>query len=426
MPKPEHRQWLLGPKYWSCIGVLFLLPAFAYAQEYARRAAGIAVQDDYSEHSGDTSSTRLNGLFVWGNQLVDGQGNAVHLHGVNRSGTEYACVQGWGIFDGPNDAASIEAIASWNVNIVRVLLNEDCWLDINGIDSAYAGENYRNAILAYVKLLHDHGMYAEISLIWAAPGTYQATEQPDAPDEDHSPAMWASMAATFRDDPNVILAPWGETTVGWWCFMRSGCDNQATYGPDNAYYQTAPMQQAVYLMRAAGYHGVISIPCIEYANMCGTLPDGSEYDGSTWLKSRPRDPDHQMIAEAHVYGLNDCDADPCFNSSMKPITEVVPMIFGETGETYLDEDGFGCGAYYISKFMTWADANGVGYEAWTWDTWGGCGVLISDYEGTPCCAWADWVKNHYLSFLNFDAFPVENAAQEATLPQAENRAKANW
>ena len=31
-------------------------------------------------------------------------GSQVLFQGVNRSGTEYACVQGWGIFDGPNNA----------------------------------------------------------------------------------------------------------------------------------------------------------------------------------------------------------------------------------------------------------------------------------------------------------------------------------
>jgi hypothetical protein len=45
----------------------------------------------------------LNGIRVSGNQLVDGNDKAVHLQGINRSGTEYACVQGWGIFDGPSD-----------------------------------------------------------------------------------------------------------------------------------------------------------------------------------------------------------------------------------------------------------------------------------------------------------------------------------
>jgi endoglucanase len=334
-----------------------------------------------------------NGLRVSGNELVDDNDNVVHLQGVNRSGTEYACVQGWGIFDGPNDAASVDAISRWRVNIVRVLLNEDCWLDINGMNPAYAGRKYRDAIVDYVNLLHRHGMYAEISLIWGAPGSYQATYQPAAPDEDHSPAMWSSMAATFKHDPNVILAPWGETTVGWKCFMRKGCDNEATYGPSNQFYLTAAMQQAVNLMRKAGYHGVISIPCIDYANACGKI-DGSDYGGSTWLRSRPRDPDGQLVAEAHVYGKNLCDTVTCFDSSMKPITKVVPMIFGETGETY---DASDCGSSYISTFLDWADAHGVGYEAWTWDTWGGCGVLIKSYRGTPSCAWARWVKRHYIS-----------------------------
>jgi hypothetical protein len=336
----------------------------------------------------------LTGLHVAGNRLVDGSGRVVQLRGVNRSGTEYACIQGWGIFDGPSDAASVAAIAGWHANVVRIPLNEDCWLDINGVDPAYAGARYRDAILSYVALLHRYGMYAELSLIWAAPGSYQATYQPDAPDEDHSPAMWSSMAATFKSDPDVILAPWGETTVGWTCFMKTGCDNQATYGPNNAYYQTASMQQAVDVMRAAGYRGVISVPCIEYANMCGTLPDGSDYDGSTWLKSRPSDPDHQLVAEAHVYGKNSCDTVACLDSSMAPIAAAVPLVFGETGETY---DASDCGSGYISTFLPWADAHGAGYEAWTWDTWGGCGVLVSNYAGAPANAWATWVKAHYLA-----------------------------
>ena len=337
-------------------------------------------------------ATALDGIKVSGNQLVDGYGNVVHLQGVNRSGTEYACIQGWGIFDGPNSAASVAAMASWHSNVVRVLLNEDCWLNINGVKSQYGGNTYRNAVVSYVNLLHKYGMYAELSLIWAAPGTYQATYQSGAPDEDHSPAMWTSMAQTFKNDPNVILAPWGETIVDWKCFLN-GCDNEATFGPQNKPYKTAGMQQAVDVMRAAGYNGVISIPCVDYANVCGVIPGGYDY-GSTWLQSHPKDPKNQLVAEAHVYGKNTCDTVACFNSSMLPITKQYPLIFGETGETY---DGSACPPSYIETFMKWADANGVGYEAWTWDTWGGCGVLISDYHGTPANAWAQWVQTHYLS-----------------------------
>ena len=117
----------------------------------------------------------LSGLRVAGNTLVDGAGHAVHLQGVNRSGTEYACVQGWGLFDGPNDAASVKAMTTWHVNIVRVLLNEDCWLGINGIKPQYAAANYRQAIADYVQLLHSYGMYVELSLYWAAPGSHRSS-----------------------------------------------------------------------------------------------------------------------------------------------------------------------------------------------------------------------------------------------------------
>jgi len=85
------------------------------------------------------------GIRVLGNRLVDGNGAPIQLRGVNRSGTEYACVQGLGIFDGPSNAASVKAIASWRVNIVRVPLNEDCWLGINGVDPQYGGAAYRKA-----------------------------------------------------------------------------------------------------------------------------------------------------------------------------------------------------------------------------------------------------------------------------------------
>ena len=49
-------------------------------------------------------------------------------------------------FDGPADQTGIDAMKAWNINAVRVPLNEDCWLGINGVPSAYAGTTYQNAI----------------------------------------------------------------------------------------------------------------------------------------------------------------------------------------------------------------------------------------------------------------------------------------
>ncbi|MBV9094647.1 MAG: cellulase family glycosylhydrolase [Streptosporangiaceae bacterium] len=325
------------------------------------------------------SASAALGLHVSGNRLLDRHGRRLVLRGVNRSGTEYACIQGWGIFDGPSDAASVRAIAAWHINFVRVLLNEDCWLAINGVKPQYGGHAYRSAIERYVRLLHRHGVYVELSLIWAAPGTYPATYQSGSPDEDHSPAMWRSLARTFRHDPDVVLAPWGETVVDAHCFLHGGvCE--ATYGQNNTPYRTAGMQQAVNVMRRAGYRGPISIPGIDYAN-----------DLRPWLSHEPRDPRHQLIAEAHVYGKNTCGSVSCLDATMAPVARRVPLIFGETGETY---DASSCGSANTSAFMGWADAHHVGYAAWTWDTWSSCEALIKSYDGTPANGYGAFVKSH--------------------------------
>jgi hypothetical protein len=128
---------------------------------------------------------------------------------------------------------------------------------------------------------------------------------------------------------------------------------------------------------------VIAIPGINYAN-----------DLSKWLSHEPVDPKRQLIAEAHVYGKNTCATTSCFDETLAPVAKRVPLILGETGQTY---DASDCGSSNISTFLSWADAHGVGYEAWAWDTWGNCSALISDFgSARPFSAYASFVKSRYM------------------------------
>src|SRR5258708_29440701 len=67
-------------------------------------------------------STAAPQLQVYGRGLFSAQGRRVVLHGVNRAGGEYACVEGGGIWDGPMN--SVTAMKSWQVDAVRVPPNE--------------------------------------------------------------------------------------------------------------------------------------------------------------------------------------------------------------------------------------------------------------------------------------------------------------
>ena len=319
----------------------------------------------------------FTGLHVSGNKLLNGSNQAVHLHGVNRSGTEYACIQGWGLFDGPSNDASIAAIASWHSNIVHIGLNEDCILGINGVDPAYAGANYMNEIVAFVNRLHAHNLYAEVSLMWAAPGTQQARGHPPILDQDHAPAAWTAIANAFKGDQNTILGLQSEPhDIGWACWKNGG-------GSCSVGYAAFGMQSALDTIRATGATNVVTASGIDYANNL-----------TQWLANRPADPLNQLMAEQHVYGGNTCFTPACLNTNTAPVAAVVPVIFGEYGETYDDSS---CGATNTANMVNWADAHGVNYEAWVWDDWGTCGSLISDYDGTPAHAFGTWVRDHYVA-----------------------------
>ena len=131
---------------------------------------------------------------VQGTQLVDGQGKVVRLLGVNRSGTEYACQGGYGFFDGPSSKRSIRFMKRWKINAVRLPLNETCWLGINGIKPALAGENYRQTVQAYIQRLNNAGLYVIVDMHLDQPGDGQAHGIIPMPDADHAPDFWRSVA----------------------------------------------------------------------------------------------------------------------------------------------------------------------------------------------------------------------------------------
>ena len=334
-----------------------------------------------------TASGPAPQLHVSGNKLVNASGQQVVLHGVDRSGTEYACVQGNGIFDGPNDQASITAMKSWGVTAVRVPLNEACWNAESYVDSAYAGANYIAAIQAYVNLLNANGIVAILDLHWTD-GLYtgnssgcssaQAVCQKPMPDAAEAIPFWMSVASTFKGNDAVIFdlfnEPYasratGSALTGWQCWLNGG--TCAGIG-----YQVAGMQSLVNAVRGAGANNVIMLGGEEYANDLGT--PGSTTDPSI-LSYLPTDPDHNLAVSWHSYNFNTCSTQSCWTSEVAPVIAQVPVIAGEIGEN-------DCADGYVDPLMSWLDSANTSYLAWAWNADFNCSSgpgLITDYNGDP-------------------------------------------
>jgi len=305
---------------------------------------------------------------IVGNHFVDGAGHSVRLLGVNRSGTEYECMANNGFFDGPGDATSVAAMASWNIDAVRVPLNEDCWLGINGAPAAYSGANYRNAIAGYVSRLHAAGMYAIVDLHWNAQGSLPADGKTgqgrQMADLDHAPAYWSSVASFFKNDHGVIFDLFNEPhDISWDCWLN-GCTTSDGTGT----WQAAGMQTLLDAVRATGATNVVTLSANGWG---GDIPQ--------WLNYRPHDPAGQLAAGWHVYFPETFYSDPSrWATSVLPVAAQVPIVTTELGE-------HDCAGGWMSQFLPWADQHGLSYTAWTWDTWPDCGnpVLITRYDGTP-------------------------------------------
>ena len=343
--------------------------------------------------TGPAIEDRAPVVHVSGNKLESASGTPLRLLGVDVSGTEDACIENRGFSWGPLTVAEADTIASWGTNVVRVPLNEDCWLGINGAPAAYSGIAYQHMIKQWVEDLNAAGLVAILDLHWAAPGTNQATTQWPMADADHALTFWTQVATSFRTMPSVIFDLFNEPTLGtyspspsdWACWLN-GCTTsfECPTCTTAVSYQTAGMQQMLDAVRQAGATQPVLVGGTNFSgDPCGTKDFGGNGGGCLWLQYEPTDPEHQVIADFHTYNWTACATVSCWNASVLPVAAQVPVITAEFGER-------DCSAAYIDQYMNWADQHDISYLAWSWEVpaYGtrcaaGNLQLLSNWNGTP-------------------------------------------
>jgi Cellulase (glycosyl hydrolase family 5) len=390
------------------------LPAFV--------AFAVAALVSLMAHAPASSAAASLSIAISGNHFVNGSGQTIRLLGVNHPSSEYACVDGFGYNDGHMDDADAAAIASWNANAVRIPLNEDCWLGINGQPNSNGGASetltragYRQAVENYVAALNAHGLYAILDLHWTAPGTQVAEEQQPMPDEEHSPGFWESVAQTFKSNPAVVFDVFNEPfdptdprsgedpepqdKVSWSCWENGGCDTEAddANGAPASRYAVAGMQGLVDTIRSTGATQPIMVGGLDFAN-----------DLSQWVEHAPDDPLDQEAASFHNYMGKSCDSLACWTNEIAPVAAHVPVVTGE-----FDEDDYAeskCAdktpSTFDQDYMNWSDQHGVSYLAWGWIELSqqeqddeGCSAfyLIENYGGTPAFPNGTLLHDHLLT-----------------------------
>jgi hypothetical protein len=298
-------------------------------------------------------------------------------------------------------------MTSWRVNSVFIGLNEDCWLDINGVNPQFSGQAYVDFIKSEVTSAESFGLYPVIGFFWGASGRTLATGQPPLPDNDHTPLFWEEVANTFKGDPNVIFRLQEEphndnndnSPASWQCWYSG--DVQYSVSSDHTPptpptpsssvshcsegFATVGMQSLTNIIRGTGATNVIQVPGEQYANALSCTP-GAGTCGFLVSSTRVTDTlsPPQLMADVDVYpDSNYCGNVTCWNNEYAPVAAVMPLEAGEMGP--------GNTTTSVNQFISWMDGKGAGYFAWAWDTWAG---LISGYNGTPASPWGTDYKSH--------------------------------
>jgi endoglucanase len=356
-------------------------------------------------------SAPLSGLHASGNKIVDATGQTVSLRGVDLNGTEYKCAQGQAIFDSPLTMPAVSAMLGWKINAVRIGLNEDCWLGINGVDATYSGANYQTPFEDAVNLLTTNGLVVIIELHWSSTGTALALGQEPMPTAT-SLEMWQQVAAAFKGNGLVVFDLYNEPILlqgmtdkagnSWqgipeaqaWDCWKNGQSSTNTCGG----FPAVGMQAIVNAVRAVGASNLIMLGGLNYGN-----------DLTQWPASVPADAAKNLAASFHGYGDGTNQYFVVGTQSMDPTANVNSMLGAVLGAGYpvvigeFGSSSSGSGAFAqadLMSLMTWADTNDVGYLAFSWVHYGIALVdLIVDYtsfSATPQWGtfYRSWLATH--------------------------------
>ncbi len=390
--------------------------------------------------SGSSSgSGGSSGLHVSGGRIVDGQGNTVQLHGANETGSQTNCAYqaggsasaGYpGFFDMPPTQAGVNQMLAWKINAVRVPLNEDCWLGINGLPSSGStSSDYQSAIEQFVSLLTGNGLSVIVDLHWAGPGTDQtgpSLGQIPMADADHAVTFWTSVASAFKSNGSVIFDLYNEPGIADWSCWVSGAAASAKCAQANgSSYAVAGMATMLQAVRNAGATNIAilgglslsqdfskwvtsvrSIPslpaplnAISIDNVAASWHAYDFNSAYTQCPSQYNQPAYsvQSCATAQQFATSSGIADVLSAGFPVVVGEMAISAFSTSTASKFSSAQLTVLQNWLDGLMTYMEGQQQGYFAWSWDL-DQAPLMITDFTtGAPTPYFGATYQNHLQS-----------------------------
>jgi endoglucanase len=322
-----------------------------------------------------------NGAYrVIGGHILNSRGQAVIVHGVNRSSLENSCTgatvtgQQTGI-----PAADFTTIHdTWGATVVRLPLDQEFWLT--------NCHNYRDAVKKAVREIEGNHMLVILDLHWWTKPpdlSFATTAQAMCMPNENSITFWRQVAYTYSTHPNVWFelynepSPPGSTPAAQWHTWLAGglvnCANDYT-GLSMGQFRSVGMQQLINTIRSSGADNII-------------LADG--INKAFTLAGVPRLAGTNIAYAVHPY-LNNPTVDAtsgwsvgAWNERFGALASEVPVVATEFGD-------FECGdtAYaraYDRAILSYFRAHHISYMAWDWSAEYNCSVPELVNSATGAC-----------------------------------------
>jgi len=309
---------------------------------------------------------------VSGPKILDKNGHPHLFRGVDQAMTSPP----WAAANGPN--------------VVRLSLNQDCWLNDPSNPTYNYGlslpDTYESVVDGQVQAAIGAGLDVILDLHWSDQGNYSvgAACQPKGSGncqqdmaDAHSVLFWQQLATKYANNPSILFELYNEPKVGGY---MPGTDNWNTWlnGGTSSGFAVHGMQELYTTVRATGANNLIIIGGLAWAYDLSGVP--SHTVSGTGI-----------IYNTHPYKSSSNSNPGGWGQYFGSLTATYPVIATEFGDTSMVQPT-GCSADFDTSFTQYANGQGTGgnpANEMSWTAWAfynsNCMFpsLLSDSNYTP-------------------------------------------